>query len=143
MKETWRYAALLLYLLAAAVTDIKTKKVSAALAAFMGLAAIVAQAVWHPLSMGNWIAGVLPGMFLLAIGFLTRESVGYGDGIILLVCGSILGFWGCLEVFLLGLFLTFPFSLFLIAGRRADRKKEIPFVPFLLAGYGIWLFAFW
>lgn len=141
MEHRYIYGGMLLYLLAAAAADIRTRKVSLRLAALFAAAAVIMQVMWQGLSVGSWLAGALPGLFLLILGWGTLGAVGYGDGVALLVCGSFLGFWGCLEVFLLGLFLSCPVSLFFIVTRRADRKTELPFVPFLLAGYSIWLMA--
>lgn len=141
MEQRCIYGGMLLYLLAAAAADIRTRKVSLRLAAFFAAASIIMQVMWQDLGIGIWLAGMLPGLFLMVLGWVTRGAVSYGDGVALLVCGSFLGFWGCLEVFLLGLFLSCPVSLFFIAGRKADRKTELPFVPFLLAGYSVWMLA--
>lgn len=32
--------------------------------------------------------GILPGMFLLASAYATRQAIGYGDGLAVCVCGS-------------------------------------------------------
>lgn len=139
MEEKLRLAALFLYLLIAAGMDVKTRRVSTKLAAAAGTAAVLAELAWRPLSAACWLAGALPGVFLLLAGRITEEAIGYGDGAAVLVCGSFLGFWGCLEVTLWGLLLTAPVSLSLIVLKKAGRKTRLPFLPFLLAGYAIWL----
>lgn len=35
--------------------------------------------------------GILPGMFLLASAYATRQAIGYGDGLAVCVCGLYLG----------------------------------------------------
>lgn len=138
----WEIAAgLAVYLLTAAVMDLKTKTVSVKTAVIFGAMGTVMEIVWQAQGAGVWLGGFAPGLFLLLLSRLTGEAMGYGDGIAVMVCGSFLGFWGCTEVLLLALFLTCPFSLLMITVKKADRKKSMPFLPFLLAGYFIWLTA--
>lgn len=87
------------------------------------------------------LIGTLPGIFLLTAGWSTRQQVGYGDGIVLLVIGIYLGFSASLSILLTALLLIAPVSLFYIVCRKAGRKKQLPFVPFLFAGYLLWLAA--
>ena len=87
------------------------------------------------------LIGTLPGFFLLTVGWSTRQQVGYGDGIVLLVIGIYLGFSASLSILLTALLLIAPVSLFYIVCRKAGRKKQLPFVPFLFAGYLLWLAA--
>lgn len=85
------------------------------------------------------LAGTLPGIFLLTVGWATGQEVGYGDGIVLLVIGIYLGFSAGISIFLTALLLITPVSLFYIACKKAGRRKKLPFIPFLLAGYLLWL----
>ena len=80
------------------------------------------------------LAGLIPGVFLLLLAKITREAVGYGDGLILLFIGLSLGFWECLSILLaglLGVFLAAVFAVLLFGGKRG---MEIPFLPFLFTG---------
>ena len=60
-----------------------------------------------------------------------------GDGMLLCITGLGLGFWSNLELFAIALILAAIVSIFLLMLRLADRKKSIPFIPFLLIGYVI------
>ena len=53
---------------------------------------------------------------------------------ILGVTGIELGFWGNMELFALIIIRTL-FSIVPLILRRADRKKAIPFIPFILLAY--------
>lgn len=85
------------------------------------------------------LTAILPGGVLLLIGKITRQEVGYGDGILLLVCGLCLGGKETIFLFVSGLFLMFPISLVLLLSGHTDRRAELPFAPFLLASYLFWL----
>ncbi len=133
-----RYAGLLVYLAAAAVTDIRKKEVSVKAAGIAAVLAVTLRIAAGEKDLFSWMAGLLPGILVLLVGKVTKEAVGYGDGIAILVCGLFLGAGGCTGCVIIGLFLTFPVSLVLLVWKKADRKSRMPFLPFLLAGYGIW-----
>lgn len=141
---------LLIYLAAATVQDIQSKRVAlrpalviAALGVLLhlGLAAAAnpSDSGTLPNVLLSCLAGTLPGIFLLTVGWATGQEVGYGDGIVLLVIGIYLGFSAGISIFLTALLLITPVSLFYIACKKAGRRKKLPFIPFLLAGYLLWL----
>ncbi len=82
------------------------------------------------------LLGMLPGFTLLAVAFATKKA-GYGDGIVLLLLGMVLGRRGGLMVFGIALFLAAVCSAFLLVIRKAGRNTKIPFLPFLAVGWVI------
>ena len=134
-----RYAGLFFYLTAAAVTDIRKREVSIRTAGAAAVLAAVLHIMAEETGLCVWLSGLIPGILVLLTGRATKEAIGYGDGIAILICGLFLGVRGCMGSVISGLFLTFPVSLILLIRKKADRKSRIPFLPFLLAGYGIWL----
>jgi leader peptidase (prepilin peptidase)/N-methyltransferase len=81
------------------------------------------------------IGGCAVGATVIIISLGTKGKIGLGDGILLCATGLGLGFWGNLELFAIALMLAAIVSIVLLILRLADRKKSIPFVPFLFAGY--------
>ena len=80
------------------------------------------------------LAGLLPGIFLLVLAKITREAVGYGDGLILLFIGLSLGFWECIGIFFIGLLGVFLAAVLVALFFGRKKGLEIPFIPFLLTG---------
>lgn len=80
---------------------------------------------------------LLPGVSMLIVGWISKESIGYGDGILI----SILGLFYTWEVLLEICFLSFLCSagaaLVLLVVLKKRGKDTIPFVPFLMLGWGI------
>lgn len=79
-----------------------------------------------------WIkimCGSLPGLFFLLLSKATREQIGYGDGLLLLILGSSLGFWKVLEVLSAALCMVFFRAVYLLLCHR--KKERIAFIPFL------------
>lgn len=85
--------------------------------------------IWHG------FGGILPGMFLLASAYATRQAVGYGDGLAVCVCGLYLGMWQTFAMLFYALLLCSAVSAVLLMCRRRTYKTGVPFVPYLAVGY--------
>lgn len=121
-------------------TDIREKQIEILPSLAVLGAALLLQLFRYQTGILQTAAGLLPGCALWMVGRATREAVGYGDAVLLAVCGGCMGAWTAIELLLLGLMLLCPAAWILFLRNRANRKKEIPFAPFLLAGYLIWLY---
>ena len=141
----WKlYVCLLGYLSVETGSDIRKKEISVTRSVLCGVIAFLLRTgMGMPgLQAGTvqfFLTAILPGGVLLLIGKITRQEVGYGDGILLLVCGLCLGGKETIFLFVSGLFLMFPISLVLLLSGHTDRRAELPFAPFLLASYLFWL----
>lgn len=138
---------LLIYLAVEAGEDIRKKTVSVKWAVCFAVPVIVLQVFpGGETDDGGTLAnvaalanGILPGILLMATAGITGQAVGYGDGLVLAVCGLVVKAEGSVGILLYGLFLSAAAALYLLTVKKAGRKREIPFVPCLLGGYVIWL----
>lgn len=80
---------------------------------------------------------LLPGVGFFLLSFFSREKVGYGDGWVLLMIGLFLGVYRCFLILLVGLLAESAVAIVLLAFRKIQRDREIPFSPFLLLGLGV------
>ena len=69
------------------------------------------------------------------ISRLSREALGYGDSLLILILGIQLGFWGLLETLTYSMFLLGVSSLIYLVLKGNHREISIPFVPILTVGY--------
>ena len=79
------------------------------------------------------LAALFPGMCLMGISAASGGRIGMGDALV--VCAA--GTWAGAEPILSGLFLAFllvPAAALLLRSRK-KRVKELPFIPFLCAGF--------
>lgn len=83
----------------------------------------------------SFMAGLLPGSFFLLLNRLSRGGVGAGDAMLIALLGLVTGFWNATAISMLAVTLTGVTGLVLIVTGKADRKAELPFVPFLLTAY--------
>ena len=101
--------------------------------------------IWQIFAGAISVTGVgvsfLPGLFFLLISFCTKEKIGYGDGLILIMSGLVLGFYRCFLGLCISLICSSVFALFLLVLHKAKKDSELAFVPFLTIGMGVSFFV--
>ncbi len=122
-------------LLICAIHDLINKRVYVWLIGLGGILTFTCLPFIGKLNITDCIGGLAIGLATILISKATAGKIGMGDGILLCVTGIGLGFWNNLELFGIALFLAAILSILLLVFRLADRKKSIPFIPFLFAGY--------
>lgn len=130
MYEKTGYCGALLFLGYLAKHDIKLKRIPAAGVIMFGLISAVYFVAGKQLNAGKMFLCILPGIVLLILAFMTREKIGYGDGVTVLVLGLFLGEVYCMAVLCLGIMLTGIYSFFRVLKKN---KEPVPLIPFLLA----------
>lgn len=132
--------AVFVFLCICAVFDIRKKEIPFA-SAVSGMAAAGVLTLWRigngTASAAEIILSLLPGAFFLLVSRCTKEKVGYGDGLLLLITGLAVGFYQCFFGLCISLLLSAFFAAFLLILRKAEKESRIPFVPFLAAGMGV------
>ena len=91
-----------------------------------------------------WPAGIISmgiGVFIILIALISGGMVGFGDGLLILTMGSVLGAGELAGILCGALLLCGIYSGIEYLMLKKSRSEEIPFVPFLLIGYfgGIFL----
>ena len=127
--------AVAVFLLICSITDLREKVIYLrVLIPFAAIGAVLAASSGREAVISG-AAGVITGLFILLLSFATKGAVGEGDGLVLMTTGIYLGFLGNLRLLCSGLFLSALFSLGAIVVRGWKRDRELPFMPFLLAGF--------
>jgi leader peptidase (prepilin peptidase) / N-methyltransferase len=135
MRENAVELILLGLLILGSIQDLLKKKISLWMIVIGGGMICASILFYNTITLFDRLGGVAIGGIVILISLATRGKIGFGDGLLLCITGIGLGFWSNLELFALALLLAALVSIALIIFRIADRKKSIPFVPFLLLGY--------
>lgn len=77
---------------------------------------------------------VLIGLFLLAVHFTFRNSIGMGDIKLLMIMALYQGFAGVFSSVFFSLLVTCFLSIGLLIGKKIGRKDSVPFAPSVLIG---------
>lgn len=141
MAEKTLLLSLGVLLLICAIQDLFKKRVYLWVIGIGAVLTFICLPFLKELSVIDCIGGLAVGLTTMLISKITAGKIGMGDGLILCVTGVGLGFWNNLELFGVALFLAAVLSIILMILRVVDRKKSIPFIPFLFAGYLIIVLA--
>ena len=80
------------------------------------------------------ILGSLTGGLLLFLSVVTKEKIGFGDGLVIIATGALLGFKVNLLMLLIGLFLAALKGIWILISGKGGKNDTMPFLPFLLPG---------
>lgn len=125
----------LIWLFLCSWQDIRKKQISVLLIAGGFAVLFLVASLYGDQSTGSRIGGMLLGILLLGMNPLTGGQVGIGDGLVVCVTGICLGFRSNAVLLVYALLGAAIISGVLLVLFHTDRKKTIPFVPFLLLGY--------
>lgn len=139
MLELVEKSLLLLGLFLCSWQDWKKQIIYAIVPGLLSVMGITLHIFLQNISIWSMLGGMLLGGALLAIGRLTKEAVGFGDGMIFVLTGIYLGFWNNLELLLLTTGMAGIVALFLLITKRRGRKDRLPMVPFVLCAYVVLL----
>ena len=126
---------LLLFLFAAAFMDFRSGQLS--LWFFLGAmaAGLLLRIIVGSISIKSLLLGIIPGAVLFLIALLTKQAIGYGDCLLLVVTGIFLGLTFTILLFLISLLFAGAASILLLAMKKRKRKEALAFAPFILASY--------
>jgi leader peptidase (prepilin peptidase)/N-methyltransferase len=127
----------LLFLALCAYCDLKALQIPVRLVASFGFVSVVLCYGGGGFANGEFLLRLVPGVVFLLLAFLTREAVGYGDGLVLLPVCLLLEMKAIMVLVMLALLLCAIISLIIMILKKGGRQTRLPFMPFLLAAWGI------
>lgn len=119
------------------ILDLKYRRVSLLWAVVLACFGIGKMLVFHDLTIADMLCGLIPGGVCLLLACAAGESVGLGDAWMMLALGSVIGGEAMAGVSFLALGAAAIWAILLLLLFRKSGKYQMPFLPFLLAGYGI------
>ncbi|MCM1127209.1 MAG: prepilin peptidase [Lachnospiraceae bacterium] len=136
MKQL-KYCGALIFLGILSWEDIKKKEISVKVVLIGAAAALVCQLISGQAAGMRMISSLLPGIGLILLSIVTKESIGKGDGVVVMA----LGLWlGGLMTFLTVCLALCTAGIFALIYLLQKRQELIPFVPCLLIGMEV---LFW
>ncbi|MCQ2506545.1 MAG: prepilin peptidase [Lachnospiraceae bacterium] len=133
MMDYMKYG-ILAFLAIASFIDIKRKSLNAIFLDLSVLSIFILSFFFSNQEPLQVVLGLIPGLVMLFASFLTKGAIGIGDAILILGLGAFLVILRVLVVLTVASLLSLIIAS-IIWFKTKNGKKEIPFVPFLLAGY--------
>lgn len=116
--------------------DIREREISVGIIGVSAFGAVLYHMFLGGFSWQEAVIDLLPGGMLVLISLLTGESIGYGDGAVVMILGLWAGGEFAFSVTVAGILLSGFYGGFCLLKRKKD---PIPFVPFLLLGMEVTL----
>ena len=136
--EWMRMCILTAGLLALSIEDVKKRELHSLpilLTAVGGLVLALLAGTWR---QGSFWAGFLPGAVVLGLAWMTKEGIGYGDGLVIISMGCFYPAYALAAVVFTAFTAAGVAALVLLLFLRKNKKTQLPFVPFLLGAHGLW-----
>ncbi len=115
--------------------DVRSKKVRVIEIIIFGIVGLIIDFSIRPYSFLSILGGVMVGLMVYLFSVLTKEKIGKGDALVVIVTGLYLGFQNTLLLVWLSTILAAVIGSIIIRKNNVNTDFEIPFVPFLLMGY--------
>ena len=119
------------------VFDIKRKKIPIYMLIILAAAGIISNFTVGEFDIEKRIIAMLPGMILLIVSMITKQQIGYGDGMIILIMGLYIDIDDILSIVLSSFLLSSIAAIILMTVFKKKKNFEMAFSPFLLIGYGL------
>lgn len=129
------------YLGILAIADVRKRSIPVWLLGTGAVLALTYRWIEQETPIVLWLAGAAVGGVFLIVGKVTREALGYGDGVLIGILGIYLGIWELFCLLTTAFFLTAFYAAVILMRRKFRRKTDFPFVPFLETAYMIVLAA--
>ena len=115
--------------------DIRERELPVLFFVCFGILAIVSCFFSESQSVENVLQGVCAGSLFVLIGWITKEAIGYGVGMGLIILGIFEGWPGMIPVVVGAFLLSGVYGLWKLFNCGDSRMEEIPFYPFLLISF--------
>ncbi len=135
---------LIVLLLVASVVDFRIKEIHIAVIIGCGLLSLVysiAAVYLGECTVFDTLLALIPGAIMLLVSRLSRQRLGYGDGLMALAVAPVFGLEGVMFALFIAFSASGMLSIILLILRKAGRNTRIPFLPFMTVGLGVMMLA--
>ncbi len=126
---------MIVMLLHMSVEDIRKRTVPVIPMMIWGMAGVLLHLYNGRISYVSMLGGLIPGIVVYVLSILTHEKIGKGDAILLVITGIYMGFWGNIFMLWIGMIMAAVGGVISMTFFKKGKNYELPFVPFLFAGF--------
>ena len=121
------------------VEDIRKKGIKRLWLIGLGIVGLIFTVADAEVLCVSFLLRFVPGVVFVLLAWATREQIGMGDALLILVMGWYLNAIELVDVCLLAFFIVGLVALVLLVVIKKTKKFELPMVPFIFAGYVVML----
>lgn len=116
------------------ISDVKKREISLAVISLFAIIGVIMIGIDSDRDIWGIIIGILVGIMLIFFSYISREGIGYGDGLVFIVTGLYLGGYRNIELLLTSVFLASLYGIIIFIICKNYRKR-IPFIPFIMLSF--------
>lgn len=120
-----------------AILDIKKRQISVLVVLLMAIFEIGYKFYYDLILFPECILSIIPGLIMIIIAFFSDQSIGYGDGLLVMCLGLYMMVEQILFIGIISVTIAGVFAIILVIFGHKKKNYEIPFVPFMVIGYGM------
>lgn len=114
--------------------DLRYKEIPTQISLLGGIIGVFLS-IWSGRNWMEMVLALIPGIIFLLFAKMSKEAVGFGDGILLCAMSGFYSIGSMMFICTTAFFAVSVLALFLLVVCRKNRNYEMPFVPFLLGGW--------
>ena len=122
-----------------AYEDVRTRTIYVEPAIVFGVLGLIINIFTKQYTYMSLFGGFLVGGVVYLFSILSKGKIGKGDALIVAVTGLYIGFVNTIVLLWISSVLALIFGLIVVKKNKYAMDYELPYVPFLLVGYGILL----
>lgn len=134
MWEVMKIVCLIVYLTLLSVLDLKYKKVPISISIIATITGAILVVV-SKTSLMETVIALAPGVIVLLFAIITKQAIGYGDGLAILVMGFFVTCQGILISIFVAITISGIVALVMLLVFHKGKNTELAFIPFLLIGF--------
>lgn len=115
--------------------DVKDRELPVFFLMVFGSLGIICNLLWNYQGLRELISGACLGGTFLVIGLISREQIGYGDGLGLVILGIFEGPKGIIPIIIGAFLFGGIYGLWTLWGLKKSGSETMPFYPFLLLAF--------
>ena len=124
----------ILFLIICTITDLKEKKIYVWFSVINFILAFLIHIFISDVKIILLVGGIIVGIIFYVISLVSKDAIGKGDGILILVLGCLVGIKKQIEILIWAFLICTVFFILTMIIKRKEFKKSVPFSPFLLLG---------
>lgn len=115
--------------------DLKRKYVNIYICLIFSIAGVMYKCIFENSTLLSLLVAIIPGIFLMLVSIISKESIGKGDAIVIGTIGLYIGGINAVIVLFSGVIASCITGIIYIVIMKKEKGYRLPFVPFLALGF--------
>lgn len=125
---------LAVYLAINTISDIRKRKIRLGISLLFLIIGVLWQ-IWQRADKVELLLAMLPGICLIGLSVMTQQKIGFGDGVVIVVCGIYLGLGNTILLLMVSLMLSALTGVVMLLLKKASLHTELPWITFVFVSF--------